>query len=402
MLIGIDKFDKRPIDNCIEYTTYNFSEKLYNPCDTAFVIYEIINDENIKLISNIKDEKYIYPVCVKFIGHALGCIVHRDVNPVRVVDKTFLDFISKKALNDIQMGVTKLLVYQPYEGNNIHQDSLFAVYDVFKQELVRKKIPVENVIYSDANVLLNEESNINDIKLVVVNHCANTVHMFNNTQKQNLYHGSHEESIKNRKLWEDSKNQIRDKYFLCYNRQPKSHRKKMVEWLKSFGYLDSGLVSLSPDLILDIVDDPIVDKFSNIDTVISHYLDTYFTICTETNYDDRNESGNAVLLSEKIWKPITNFHPFILVSNAKSLNKLKEYGFKTFEPFIDESYDNINDKDKRFLAICREIEKLCNKPIEEIHEWYWSIEEILKHNYYHFYNEFVPNEKQRFLNEIQL
>ena len=107
-------------------------------------------------------------------------------------------------------------------------------------------------------------------------------------------------------------------------------------------------------------------------------------------------------LQEKIWKPITNFHPFILVSNAKSLNKLKEYGFKTFEPFIDESYDNINDKDKRFLAICREIEKLCNKPIEEIHEWYWSIEEILKHNYYHFYNEFVPNEKQRFLNEIQL
>ena len=52
------------------------------------------------------------------------------------------------------------------------------------------------------------------------------------------------------------------------------------------------------------------------------------------------------------------------------------------------------------MAIEKEINKLCSKPIEEIHEWYWSIEDILKHNYYHFYNDFAPRERKRFLNEI--
>ena len=88
------------------------------------------------------------------------------------------------------------------------------------------------------------------------------------------------------------------------------------------------------------------------------------------------------------------------MANAGSLEYLKRYGFKTFSPFIDESYDNIDDTGQRFLAIEKEINKLCSKPIEEIHEWYWSIEKILKHNYYHFYNEFAPKERQRFLNEI--
>jgi hypothetical protein len=112
------------------------------------------------------------------------------------------------------------------------------------------------------------------------------------------------------------------------------------------------------------------------------------------------KSGNALAFTEKTWKPIMNLHPFILVANKGSLKHLKEYGFKTFEPFIDESYDDIDDVGQRILAIEKEINKLCSKPIEEIHEWYWSIEDILKHNYYHFYNDFAPRERKRFLNEI--
>ena len=51
-------------------------------------------------------------------------------------------------------------------------------------------------------------------------------------------------------------------------------------------------------------------------------------------------------------------------------------GFKTFHPFIDESYDDVLDKDKRQKMIFKQIEILCNKSVEEIHDWYWSIEKF--------------------------
>ena len=40
----------------------------------------------------------------------------------------------------------------------------------------------------------------------------------------------------------------------------------------------------------------------------------------------------------------------------------------------------------------KEIKKLCNLPIEELHEWYWSVMDILEHNYFHFYNVFIPDQ----------
>ena len=89
-----------------------------------------------------------------------------------------------------------------------------------------------------------------------------------------------------------------------------------------------------------------------------------------------------------------------MVGNAYTLKKMREYGFKTFTPFIDESYDEIGDTTQRFLEIEKQINNLCSKSLEELHEWYWSIEDILKHNYYHFYNTFAPTQKQKFIDAL--
>jgi|TARA_B100000315_G_scaffold260675_1_gene323917 hypothetical protein len=448
LLIGVDKFTDwgppretkhgrfTPIDNCFEYKSFG-----YNPCDSGFVIGEYFEDEDvdIKLVSDIKDENYIYPVCVRNLAHSLGIHIweKKDNNT------TFLDFIPEKTLNHFRINQAKLLIYYGYEEDSIHGDSLFRLYNDLLKKLLEKNIPIKNVIYSDANILLNEESNIDNIKLVVSNYCTNTVDRYNNEHKNNLYHGPHTKSIKNRKKWEDSRNRIRDKYFLCYNRLPKSHRALTVLSLDIHNNLDKGIVSF-PDYGMsswDVVEEEkdylksdhysylindkdieskyekganslkkklplVLDKkdfticHSVINNIISHYLNTYFTICTESHFESREKNGNAIGLTEKTWKPILNFHPFILVANAGSLKQLKEYGFKTFEPFINESYDDIDNTGERFLAIEEQINKLCNKPIEEIHEWYWSIEDILKHNYYHFYQKFSRDERARFINEI--
>ena len=109
------------------------------------------------------------------------------------------------------------------------------------------------------------------------------------------------------------------------------------------------------------------------------YSETYINLVTETSF------GPNLFLSEKIFKPLSNLQPFIVLGDYGTLEELRRLGFKTFEPFIDESYDNEIDPYKRMEKIEIEIAKLQNKTIEEIHQWYYSIVDILIYNKKHLY-----------------
>jgi ATP-dependent exoDNAse (exonuclease V) beta subunit len=91
-------------------------------------------------------------------------------------------------------------------------------------------------------------------------------------------------------------------------------------------------------------------------------------------------------LSEKIFKPIANLQPFLVLGDYLTLSELKKLGFKTFEPFIDESYDTERDSYKRMELLEKEIIKLKNMSIDEIHNWYYSIVDILIFNKKHLYS----------------
>jgi hypothetical protein len=73
-------------------------------------------------------------------------------------------------------------------------------------------------------------------------------------------------------------------------------------------------------------------------------------------------------------------HPFIVFGNPHTLKVLKEFGFKTFNKIIDESYDDEFDTNKRFEMAYDEVKKLNNLPKEELHGLYYSIIDILNHN----------------------
>jgi hypothetical protein len=110
------------------------------------------------------------------------------------------------------------------------------------------------------------------------------------------------------------------------------------------------------------------------------YNNSYFHIVTETYF------GPNVFLSEKIFKPIANLQPFLVLGDYLTLFELKKLGFKTFEPFIDESYDTERDSYKRMELLEKEIIKLKNMSIDEIHNWYYSIIDILIFNKKHLYS----------------
>lgn len=93
-------------------------------------------------------------------------------------------------------------------------------------------------------------------------------------------------------------------------------------------------------------------------------------------------------LTEKIFKPIVSRRPFILVAAPGNLAYLKSYGFKTFDKWIDESYDSEQDGDRRIEMVIEQLEKLCKLTDNELDAMKKEMQEVLDYNFDHFYGEF--------------
>lgn len=131
---------------------------------------------------------------------------------------------------------------------------------------------------------------------------------------------------------------------------------------------------------------------------LDYYKNSYFSVVTETIYYGNDYkfprsrchvSGvNAgVFVTEKTTKVLALKHPFIIVSVPGMLSKLRERGFKTFYPYIDETYDTIIDDDLRMKTIVDEVKRLSNQTDDEWVTWCKNVKEIVEHNYNHFFSQ---------------
>lgn len=126
------------------------------------------------------------------------------------------------------------------------------------------------------------------------------------------------------------------------------------------------------------------------DEKLNPYYHSYCEIVTETMFYDEF----AIQLSDKTFKPIFNLQPFIVVGSPGHLNKVRELGYKTFPSIFNESYDNIENDGHRMQMINSEIKKVCNWPINTLHEKYYDIIDDLIYNRDNFYKN---NEGKRFI-----
>jgi hypothetical protein len=108
----------------------------------------------------------------------------------------------------------------------------------------------------------------------------------------------------------------------------------------------------------------------------SWYDATHYTIVAETNiYND------SIFITEKTYKPIQYFHPFLIVGSKNSLEFLKNNGFVTYENLFDESYDCVDDiKSKLKIIENNVLNYNYDKNYDKL------TKEKLNHNFYHFYN----------------
>jgi hypothetical protein len=88
------------------------------------------------------------------------------------------------------------------------------------------------------------------------------------------------------------------------------------------------------------------------------YIDTYFSVVTETVF-----SYPYSFRTEKIWKPIAMAHPWIAVANTGYYRDMRNLGFQTFGHVIDESFDSIEDSQKRIERIAHVVQDLCQQDL---------------------------------------
>lgn len=88
--------------------------------------------------------------------------------------------------------------------------------------------------------------------------------------------------------------------------------------------------------------------------------------------------------TEKTYKAIACARPFIAVSTPYFLESLKRLGFKTFSPWIDESYDREPDNSQRMRLIIKEAQRINGLSQEEYRALLAGTARIALENYYHF------------------
>jgi hypothetical protein len=122
------------------------------------------------------------------------------------------------------------------------------------------------------------------------------------------------------------------------------------------------------------------------------FLDSCIHLVTETSFHD-----NELFISEKVFKPIVNYQPFIVLGPAYYLKELKKFGFKTFSDLWDESYDEIQNPSDRYFKISDLILDLNKKSIQELNEIYKKTKDIVIYNRNLFYT-LELNDLKNFLN----
>ena len=93
-------------------------------------------------------------------------------------------------------------------------------------------------------------------------------------------------------------------------------------------------------------------------------------------------------LTEKIFKPIVAMRPFLLVGAPGNLAYLRSYGFRTFDQWWDESYDDCQDADQRCDRITQVIKTLCEMSQQERDCMHQDMRSVLEFNKRHFFGDF--------------
>jgi hypothetical protein len=123
-----------------------------------------------------------------------------------------------------------------------------------------------------------------------------------------------------------------------------------------------------------------------------YYRDAFCSLVMETY-----TSQQYPFLTEKTFKPLAFYHPFVLNSNKGGLQLLRDMGFKTFGKYWDESYDLL-DGNQRLEAIFHLLLEISGWSLDRVNDTYKDMIPILQHNHDHFFQQLPIQYNSNFVN----
>ena len=110
-------------------------------------------------------------------------------------------------------------------------------------------------------------------------------------------------------------------------------------------------------------------------------VNSFCVVVNETRYEEQFSN-----FSEKTIRALGLLTPFVLVAPPRTLEYLQKLGFKTFDKWWDESYDQETNHTLRILKIFKTIDYINSKSFEDLIEIYKDMHEVLTHNQTHLHN----------------
>jgi hypothetical protein len=177
----------------------------------------------------------------------------------------------------------------------------------------------------------------------------------------------------------------KDKTFLTYHYQGQNDYHREHVGLQDIMYFFSvtsrefksalNLLQDCPILLDKVQDYPILHPH-NLLGPCTWYKDFFVDIVCETFC-----SGNTFFITEKFWRAVVTKTPFIVYGPQFFLKRLRKLGFKTFDRWWDEGYD-----EDPYLYSHNEIQKSIDSvavmSLSDINSMYKDMSSVLEHNYH--------------------
>lgn len=366
---------------------------------------------------DIENEKIYY---VEFMG--IDTFQH-----YKLEDYIHPDYVEKIRNEDV-------VLMLHLSGHGYHE----VIEEIYTYVIGRDKVPIKNLIISSESFDLykaveffSKKLNLPTLRTRVTLEFEAYANHYSHTMV-NYLDGAHTDAVYIDPFKFENKRY--DKKFICLNGYYREHRAAIVFLLASYGLLDqgyisynikdSGGVSTGPNTVINLslrmghipevmnlleknkeelhkihhilLDTEYNQKSENL-AQIKHehnkwFNDTYFSLLTETNFPNMYEKSFVFepnkfydmigrLYSEKIFRCIVYKHPFIATGPKHFLKVLHWLGYKTFHPFIDESYDEETDDATRLLMITKEAKRLCELDEQGLKQFLEFSKDICEHNF---------------------
>jgi len=346
------------------HDTVNYFKK--HNIKSFFIERVLSNRIELKILNNIPEEtKYLYPI--RILGR-----IQFDTS---IGDKKGITLPNRVVL-DAKKGLCKILIHDVFEGRG---HNLYETRTLLEKIKDFYNIPISSLGFLDSNYYTPHLQKLYQTKGFFFPYWE--MHLF----RSYIYNKNIDAQIENRLSQQLNFDLVCPYYIINLNRRLRPHRTLItlynsIKWNEKilwsytdansqkmsrlWGYLEDDKLQSINEYINSLP--KIVDVTSDVNDIDINLLQfrAYFNLVTETTFFDKD----TLFVSEKVYKPMLFGQPFIVVGSPGILSLLKEQGYETFSPYINEDYDKIIDPAIRLKAIIKEIDRLCNMSEREIRE----------------------------------